>query len=133
MLNFAIETIVIFMRKFTFIAAIAFLAACSNAPKTGTFGEKFENKGSQDFKTALADYTSGKDTTYVIEGQIDNVCSHSGCWISFKNDTSEFYVNTNEKFTMPKDSKGKKAIAKGRFVKDEEGTVSFEPTGVIIE
>ena len=31
------------------------------------------------------------------------------------------------------EAKGKKATAKGKFVKDEEGTVSFEPSGVIIE
>lgn len=121
------------MKHFLMIALFLTAVSCNNTPAAGTFGEKFENAGAQDFKSALTSYNSGKDTTYVIQGTIDNVCSHSGCWISFKNDSNDFYVNTNEKFTMPKDSKGKKATAKGKFIKDEEGTVSFEPSGVIIE
>lgn len=121
------------MKHLLIIAIFLTAVSCKNAPTAGTFGEKFENTGAQDFKTALTAYTAGKDSTYIIQGTIDNVCSHSGCWISFKNDSNDFYVNTNEKFTMPKDSKGKKATAKGKFVKDEEGSVSFEPTGVIIE
>lgn len=116
----------------TLILAVA-MFSCSQKPVTGTFGESFDKTGAKAFTTALSEYQSGVDTTFVIEGQIDNVCSHSGCWISFKNGETDFYVNTNEKFSMPKDSKGKHAIAKGKFIKDESGDISFEPTGVIIE
>ncbi len=121
------------IRRAAGICLLIVFAACSQQPSTGTFGEKFDDKGAVDFKDALASYNAGKDTTYIITGKIENVCSHKGCWISFKNDTSEFYVNTNERFTMPKSSKGKKATAKGKFVKSEEGEVGFDPTGVIIE
>lgn len=107
--------------------------ACSDKPATGTFGQTFDKQGAKDFKSALGEYQSGVDTTFVIQGTIDNVCSHSGCWITFKDGENDFYVNTHEKFTMPKNSKGKKATAKGKFVKDETGEISFEPTGVIIE
>ena len=121
------------MKQILILTLLLTAISCKNAPATGTYGTAFDNANAQDFKTALSAYNSGKDTSYIIQGTIDNVCSHSGCWISFKNDTTDFYVNTNEKFTMPKDSKGKKATAKGKFVKDEDGVVSFEPTGVIIE
>lgn len=121
------------MKHLLILFALIFVVACNNTPSTGTFGEKFEKSNVQDFKSALASYNSGKDETYVIEGTIDKVCQHSGCWLSFKNDTADFYVNTDEKFTLPKDSKGKKATAKGKFVKDEKGEISFTPTGVIIE
>jgi hypothetical protein len=121
------------MKKLSIIALLFLLSACGQQPSTGSFGEKFDNTGARDFKTALADYKAGKDTTYVIQGTIENVCSHKGCWISFKTDSSEFYVNTNERFTMPQDSKGKKAIAKGKFVRSEEGEIGFDPSGVIIE
>ncbi len=121
------------MNKFLNFILLAVLFACNQQPVTGTFGEKFDKTGAKAFTSALSEFQSGVDTTYVIEGKIDNVCSHSGCWISFKNGESDFYVNTNEKFTMPKESKGKHAIAKGKFVKDDAGEISFEPTGVIIE
>lgn len=121
------------MKKLLSILLMTALFACSQSSNTGTFGEKFDKAGAKGFEAALADFQAGKDTTYVIEGKIDNVCSHSGCWISFKHGGSDFYVNTNEKFSMPKDSKGKKATAKGKFVKDDAGEISFEPTGVIIE
>jgi hypothetical protein len=121
------------MKKLSVLFLVLVFAACSQQPSTGTFGEKFENSGAVDFKDALASYRAGKDTTYVITGKIENVCSHKGCWISFRNDSAEFYVDTKERFTMPKGSKGKKATAKGRFMKDEEGEISFDPMGVIVE
>lgn len=121
------------IRKFSFLSLLFIFAACNQQTSTGSFGEKFENKNAVDFKQALASYKAGKDTTYVITGKIENVCSHKGCWISFKNDSSEFYVDTKERFTMPKSSKGKQAVAKGKFVKDEEGEIGFDPTGVMIE
>jgi hypothetical protein len=122
------------MKQLGITAVLLFIfAACTQQASTGNFGEKFEAKGAVDFKEALASYKAGKDTTYIITGNIENVCSHKGCWISFKNDSAEFYVNTNERFTMPKNSKGKKAIAKGKFVRSEEGEIGFDPSGVIIE
>ncbi len=121
------------MNKIGAVCLLFVFAACSQQPATGSFGEKFENRDAVDFKDALAGYQAGKDTTYIIAGKIENVCSHKGCWITFKNDSTEFYVDTKERFTMPQSSKGKKAIAKGKFVRDEEGEISFDPTGVIIE
>lgn len=115
------------------IALVLILSSCSSQPATGNFGEKFEASGEVDFKQALASFEAGRDTTYVITGTIESVCQGEGCWISFKNDSTEFLVNTHERFTMPKNSKGKKATAKGKFVRNEEGEVEFSPDGVIIE
>jgi hypothetical protein len=50
-----------------------------------------------------------------------------------KMQVTEYYINTLEKFTLPKNVLGKKAIAKGRFVKDEENEISFEASGIIVE
>lgn len=119
--------------KNLFILGILVFAACSQKPTAGSYGQKFENKGATDLSTALASYTAGKDTTYIIQGKIKNVCQGQGCWITFENGGSEFRICTKEAFTMPKNSQGKKATARGKFVKDEEGGVEFEPTGVIIE
>jgi hypothetical protein len=114
------------------ICLLFVLAACSQQAPTGSFGEKFENKNAVDFKEALASYKSGRDTTYVITGTIEKVCQGRGCWISFGSDSTEVRVDTKERFTMPKDSKGKKAIAKGRFVREDDEII-FDPSGVIIE
>jgi hypothetical protein len=121
------------MNKIFALTLALALAACQSNSKTNTFGEKFANKGSVDFKSAMASYASGKDSTYIITGTIENICQGEGCWLSFKNDSTEFVVNTHEKFNMPKDSKGKKATAKGRFTKSEDGELEFSPTGVTIE
>ena len=121
------------MNKIFALALVLALAACQSNSKTNAFGEKFENKGSVDFKSAIASYNAGKDSTYIITGTIENICQGEGCWLSFKNDSNEFIVNTHEKFKMPKDSKGKKATAKGRFAKTEDGELEFSPTGVVIE
>lgn len=121
------------MKKFIAISSILIFFACQSTPATGEFGEKFDQKGSKDFKTAMTEYQAGKDSTFIIEGTIENVCQGEGCWITFKNDTTEFLVNTHEKFSMPKNSKGKTAVAKGKFVKTDEGEIEFQPTGVVIK
>lgn len=121
------------MRKLFVILLAASLFACKQKPAAGSFGEAFENTGAVDFKSALQAYEAGKDTSYIISGTIANVCQGEGCWISFQNDSNEFLINTHEKFSMPKNSQGKKAVAKGKFVKTEEGEVEFQPSGVLIE
>jgi hypothetical protein len=121
------------MNKLFALTLVLALAACQSNSKTNAFGEKFETKGSVDFKSAIASYEAGKDSTYTITGTIENICQGEGCWLSFKNDSNEFVVNTHEKFKMPKDSKGKKATAKGKFTKTEDGELEFTPTGVVID
>lgn len=123
----------VIMKNLFTLGILLVFAACSQQQASGSFGQKFDNKGATDLTTALASYNAGKDTTYIIQGTIKNVCQGRGCWITFDNGGSEFKICTKETFTMPKNSQGKKATAKGKFVKDEEGGVEFEPTGVIIE
>ena len=121
--------------KFLAIALLLVFTACKdNTPATGSFGTKFENTNSIAFSDALTSFNGGKDTTYNIAGTIENSCQHKGCWLTFKaTDGSEFYINNDEKFIMPSNAKGHKAIANGRFVKDDKGEVSFLAKGVIIE
>jgi len=125
------------MKKLIFILTVIVLNACNNNAKTevstGAFGAKFETTNTKSLPDALIEFNNGKDTTYTISGTIENVCQHKGCWISLKNGADEFYINNSETFTMPKTSKGKKATAIGKFLKDNKGEVSFETTGVIIE
>lgn len=110
-----------------------FLFSCSTPKPEGVYGVGFEKNGVVELNSALKSYEQGVDTVYVIKGLVDNVCTHSGCWITFKNDGKEYYINTLEKFKLPKEVLGKNAIAKGKFVKDEENEISFEASGIIIE
>lgn len=123
------------MRKIFLFTVIALIFSCKDKqPATGTFGASFDSKGSSTLQEALAGYNSGKDTIYQITGTIENICKHKGCWISFKDaDGKEFYINNNETFVIPASGKGHKATAKGKFIKDDKGEVSFETTGVVIE
>ncbi len=123
--------------KITFLAIallLVFNACKDNTPATGSFGTKFENTNAIAFSDALDSFKAGNDTSYSITGTIENSCQHKGCWLTFKAaDGSEFYINNDEKFVMPSNAKGHKAIANGRFIKDEKGEISFLTTGVIIE
>lgn len=121
------------MKKAIYIFSILAIAACSSVPSTGSFGTKFEKKNTMDFKTAITAFESGKDTVYQIEGSVDQVCQHGQCWLNMKSDSVELRVDTQEKFKLPKDAKGKKAIANGNFVRTKDGEVEFMTTGVVIE
>lgn len=120
------------MKKIIFSLSVFAIVACGK-PSTGTFGESFDSKGALPFKVAMDAYQSGKDTVYTIQGKVENVCQGEGCWLTFKNDSTEFLIDTKEKFSMPKDCKGKTAIAKGKFSTGEEGEIEFTPSGVIIQ
>lgn len=120
------------MNKIIFIIGAFAIAACNSMPSTGNFGEKFEAGKPLSFEDAKSQYMAGKDTTYVIEGSVNEVCQHGQCWLIMKKDSLELFVNTHEKFKFPKDSKGKTAVAKGTFEKTEDG-VEFVPTGVEIK
>lgn len=121
------------MKKAIYTFSLLAIAACSSVPSTGSFGTKFEKKGTMDFKTAITAFESGKDTVYQIEGAVDQVCQHGQCWLNMKSDSVELRVDTQEKFKLPKDAKGKKVIANGNFVRSKEGEVEFMTTGVVIE
>lgn len=123
------------MKKLLFISTLFLLFSCKdNTPASGTFGAKFDATSSLNLTDALAAYNSGKDTVYNVTGTIENVCKHKGCWISFKDAAGkEFYINNNETFVIPANSKGHKATAQGKFLKDDKGEVSFETTGVVVE
>jgi hypothetical protein len=123
--------------KFKLLAVMlaALITSCKdNKPAEGTYGTAFDAKNASTLADALNSYNNGKDTIYSISGTIENICKHKGCWLSFKDPKGEeFYINNDETFVLPANGKGHKAIAHGKFVKDDKGEVSFETTGVIVE
>ena len=120
------------MKRIVLSLVVLAMVACQK-PSTGSFGETFDAKGAVPYTQAMDQYIAGKDTVYTIQGKVENVCQGEGCWLTFKNDSNEFLIDTKEKFSMPKDCKGKTAIAKGKFITGEEGEIEFNPTGVVIQ
>jgi hypothetical protein len=59
-------------------------------------------------------------TDVAVEGEIVDVCQNQGCWMNLKDATSpeamRIKVNDGE-IVFPKDGKGKKALAQGKFEK----------------
>ncbi len=121
--------------KIILLTLTLFLFSCKdNKPATGTYGTAFETKNSLTLNDAMTAYNNGKDTTYTINGTIENACQHKGCWVSFKDaQGKEVYINNDEKFVIPSNSKGHKAIAQGHFIKDDKGETSFITSGIVIE
>ncbi len=119
-----------------FLASIAI--ACNNDPRakmpsTGSFGEKFEiDNGLRDINTLnLSD--SGIYEVHQISGSIEKYCKGEGCWMTLKANNSFVRVDTKDKkFVLPKNIDGKKAIANGQFIM-EDNELSFEATGIVIE
>lgn len=120
------------MKKIFFAFSLILLASCSQMPSTGMFGEKFETSNAGDFKMARNQFMNGKDTTYVITGQVDQVCQEGQCWLNLSSDTVLLRIDTKEKFKLPKDAKGKTATAIGHFESNEDG-IDFITTGVEIK
>lgn len=121
------------MKKLFVFAIALYLISCSSTPSTGTFGNQFEKSSVMSYSNAVELYNSGKDTIYQIEGEIGSVCQHGACWLMMEGDSGTLKIDTEEKFKLPKDGKGKKAIATGKFTKTKSGKLQFVTTGVVIE
>lgn len=121
------------MKKIFVLAIALYLMSCTSTPSNGVFGNQFEKSSVMSYSNAVAQYNSGKDTVYQIEGEIGAVCQHGACWLNLVGDSGTLKIDTEEKFKLPKDGKGKKAIATGKFSKTESGKLLFVTTGVIVE
>ncbi len=126
------------MKNLLFIALGAILVACNNDPRakmpsTGSFGEKFEIADEVKVLSTLDLNDTAIFNVYQISGSIEKYCKGEGCWMTLKANNSFVRVDTKDKkFVLPKNIDGKKAIANGQFIK-EDNELSFEATGIIIE
>ena len=79
----------------------------------------------QDQAISVADLLSSQDgktvaEEYTFEGEIKEVCSKAGCWVTVdKGDGETFMVRFKDHFTIPTDTKpGTKAIFHGEALND---------------
>lgn len=107
------------MKKILIITlAMAVFTACGKKlPSTGTFGDQ---KITADGATPIAEFMTGVDSTTTekkgkVSGTIDKVCQSKGCWFNFDLGEGKYVriITKDHSFSIPKDAKGKKAIAEG--------------------
>jgi len=108
------------------IAIVAFMASCGsnqgnrtplaqNPTPEGTYGEIASSENAINAET-LPDLLSDTHQVHtIVEGQVIQVCQHSGCWLDIIiNDSVNLRVSFSDpKLTIPKNSKGKTAIVSG--------------------
>ncbi|MBC7425932.1 MAG: DUF4920 domain-containing protein [Bacteroidia bacterium] len=123
------------------VSAVFILSGCGNEKAEGSFGKPPADLESSSISidAAVSD-TLLKDGDLVkLNGTISESCQHSGCWMIFKTtDGSNIYINTEDKFTIPKNSAGHKAYAYGKWVAaDKTNKEKQEPSivadGIIIK
>ncbi len=126
------------MKRLLLIAFSALFLACNNDPRakmtsTGSFGEKFEIANDMKEINTLNLSDSSIYDIHQISGTIEKYCKGEGCWMTLKANNSFVRVDTKDKkFVLPKNIDGKKAIANGQFIL-EDNELSFEATGIVIE
>lgn len=102
-------------KNYLFILLSILFFACNNENKRGV---SFDIQDVQPFNEALAKNISQTDTLHaIIEGEVESVCSMSGCWMNLKSNDgdSELFVQFKDhEFSVPKEILGKKATMKGK-------------------
>ncbi len=124
------------MKKILVIALVAILTSCAGNDKQMVLKEevkimKFGKHDVDDSKAMsvnemMADFKNKTgEETYTFKGEIAEVCSKMGCWISIKQANGEsFMVRFKDHFTIPTDTKlGTEAFLHGIAFWD---TVSVE-------
>ena len=115
-----------------FLAISISLAAChqpshqsgekakAEQPSTGNFGETPAAQQAIPASQLAAQFTDADTIDVIISGDIAASCKHSGCWmdIDMGNSSTVHVTFEEEKFTIPLDAAGKKAIAKGKAVRE---------------
>jgi len=124
------------MRKLGFIAAVVFLAACSNAEQkadnaaeepieeeveavvqNATYGAEIDGSSAKPSSGLLAELQASEidsiQTTVV--GTIEKVCQVKGCWMTMKvSDDESMHVSFKDYgFFVPKDIDGKECVISG--------------------
>ncbi|MBL7812140.1 MAG: DUF4920 domain-containing protein [Bacteroidetes bacterium] len=104
---------------FTFVLGAGMMASCNQTD----YGKPVDISKAISVDEGLKAFRDKGTSAAVIKGQIGDVCQSEGCWYNFKTSSGDQFVDFNHKFTIPKDSKGKTAVAAGKFFYD---TVSVE-------
>ncbi|MBU1008498.1 MAG: DUF4920 domain-containing protein [Bacteroidetes bacterium] len=84
-------------------------------PPTGNFGAVIQADGSTDINSLSSAFDSENPVAVKVYGTVADVCQHSGCWLTLKQENGEdIMVNMkDESFSVPKDASGKKAWVEG--------------------
>ncbi len=102
--------------------AILVAAACGGAGTQATgekrYGDSFDTAKPMEINAAVTAFKTKGEKDAVVTGEISAVCQAEGCWFNYQTNDGELFVDFNHKFEIPKDTKGRTAIAKGQFQYD---------------
>ncbi len=91
------------------------LSQCSESK---VYGTDFDVSKAIAIDEALIAFKSGDAKSKIVKGEISAVCQSEGCWFNYKTKDGDVMVDFDHKFTIPKDCKGKMAMAEGSFSYD---------------
>jgi hypothetical protein len=108
--------------------------SCRNSSSYGFYGESFDTTKAMTVPDLLYKMQGQSTAAAVVSGKISSSCQDDGCWLELQNDEgSPIHVAWDEKFHLPTDIAGKKAIMNGyAFIDstDKGIAVGFKATGV---
>jgi hypothetical protein len=141
MLRFCIFVLQFIQMKniFSALVAISILVVSCNTSGNSVkifHGEKFDTTGvitTAQLLDSLSKISSIQDVK--VSGTIDKSCTHSGCWLTLKNEkgTEILVTYKDESFTTAKDIAGRQLVVLGNVAQDTtEGGYQFVASGLIL-
>lgn len=85
-----------------------FLFAASSQAKT--YGADMPKGKAVDIAAAAASMADFNGKSGKFSGRITQVCQMKGCWLMIESNGTAARINTNDKFFVPKNSKGKVVV-----------------------
>ncbi|MGI8892682.1 MAG: DUF4920 domain-containing protein [Bacteroidia bacterium] len=114
------------MKKYLFILAVVFIAACDNANiekeenaiasnEPYTSGEEVDPNGAIAVEEMLIQLGNGTEMPAKVRGKVVDVCQKKGCWMELdKGDGSTIRVTFKDYgFFVPMDIKGREVVING--------------------
>ena len=92
----------------TLVLACLFLFAVSVEAKT--YGTDMPKGKAVDIAAAAANISNFSGKSAKFSGRITEVCQMKGCWLMIESNGTAARIKTNDKFFVPKNSKGKAVV-----------------------
>lgn len=96
------------MKKVLFVVLL--VVASINVAFAKNYGADMPKGKAVDIADAVANIENFADKPGKFKGRITQVCQAKGCWLMVESNGKAVRIKTNDKFFVPKDSKGKVVV-----------------------
>lgn len=104
------------MRNLIFVPAVLFIFISLIAGDGTKYGEGITLENKTPISEILSNPEDFEGKVVLVEGIVDDVCAHQGCWLTLKGEAEgeviKVKVNDGE-IIFPQEAKGKKAVVEG--------------------